>query len=134
MVIEPLRNANAAAKCLLKNPQRVKKSTEKVGPFEALVNLRLRRWDTSSGASVLLRYAPRTRGVYKLATYNSPYVVCIYRYKSKYRRAEGGDSPHEPGGGEDQPGPPEFFPPISGSEGGGVRKSPPEHSGAGEIL
>ena len=56
MVIEPLRNANAAAKCLLKNPQRVKKSTEKVGPFEALVNLRLRRWDTSSGASVLLRY------------------------------------------------------------------------------
>ena len=56
MVIEPLPNANAAAKCLLKNPQRVKKSTEKVGPFETLVNLRLRRWDTSSGASVLLRY------------------------------------------------------------------------------
>lgn len=56
MVIEPLPNANAAAKFLLKNPQRVKKSTEKVGPFGALVNLRLRRWDTSSGASVLLRY------------------------------------------------------------------------------
>ena len=56
MVIEPLPNANAAAKCLLKNPQRVKKSTEKVGPFETLVNLRLRRWDASSGASVLLRY------------------------------------------------------------------------------
>jgi len=62
MVIEPLPNANAAAKCLLKNPQRVKKSTEKVGPFEALVNLRLRRWDTSSGASVLLRYV-KFRGV-----------------------------------------------------------------------
>ena len=38
---------------------------EKIGPYgdkhehslEALVNLRLRRWDTPSGASVLLRYA-----------------------------------------------------------------------------
>ena len=78
MVIEPLRNANAAAKCLLKNPQRVKKSTEKVGPFEALVNLRLRRWDTSSGASVLLRYAVHTLVQQRMYTM-APHVhkICI---------------------------------------------------------
>ena len=85
MVIEPLRNANAAAKCLLKNPQRVKKSTEKVGPFEALVNLRLRRWDTSSGASVLLRYGRgnecRLASLFNVAN-TTLLGTCFHRFKA----------------------------------------------------